>query len=201
MYATQGTIKRQNKFKDRFYSSEETLQEIRDEAEVNSVIDELEKMGVYIYGGLVKFPIISYSAEYTGPDNDMWEIESFPIINGYYVLLFSSEEDVEYYKFRYEYLQEIDTLEELQKKFPIKFNYKNVNFDSSIDRSDPKNEEHHEILNLMAQEYLELEINEEFLKIIGDIVDLPFSFGNQAKEIIPVMKNKIKNEEENEFEE
>jgi hypothetical protein len=198
VHATEGTLKTQKKFANKFYSAEETLQEIRDEAEVNSIIDELEKKGVYVYGGLALYPIISYRADFISHDDSMWEIKSWPYINAYYILVFSSDKEVEYFKFKYEYLQEIDNLEKLNKKFPIKFNFLSGSFDPDFPRSHPENEEHHQILDLLAKEYSKHEFNDEFINIVGDISDLPFTF-TLSSTIIPVKKNKLNDETENEI--
>tara|TARA_Y100001970_G_C14002886_1_gene734335 strand:- start:88 stop:957 length:870 start_codon:yes stop_codon:yes gene_type:complete len=191
--STDATVKRQNKFAKKFYTSEETLQEILDNAEVNDLIDQLNILGVFIFQGLINFPIISYSAEQI--EIDQYKIKSFPYINRYCVFLFTSDKEVDYYKFKYSFLQEIETLEKLNKEFPIKFNYQSKFLTQKLERS-PLNDDHNEILDLLLKEYLKLETNKKFLDIIGDIVDLPFSFMPELNDAIPVMKEKNKNEED-----
>ncbi len=199
MHAIDATLKRQDKFKDKFYSSEEKLQEIKDNAEVNSLIDQLKSLEIFIYGGLLEFPILSYTAQNISHTDNMYEIKSFPLPQRYFVLLFTSEKDVEYYKFKYQLLQEMSTLNELEKKFPIKFNYQSSSF-GPIKYHDPKDEDHNKVLNLLSEEYFKFEPNKEFIKIIGESIELPFNFSSPSTKIIPVTRNKSKNEEENEFE-
>ena len=193
IHSTDATLKRQNKFADKFYTSEETLQEIQDDAEVNDLIDQLNMLGVFIFQGLIHFPIISYSSEQI--EIDQYEIESFPYTNRYCVFLFTSDKEVDYYKFKYSFVQEIETLQKLNKEFPIKFNYQSKFLNQKLERS-PLNDDHNEILNLLSKEYLKLETNEKFINIIGDIVDLPFSFMPGLTDAIPVMKDKSKNKED-----
>jgi hypothetical protein len=200
MHAINATLKRQDKFKDKFYSSEEKLQEIKDNAEVNSLIDQLKFLEIFIYGGLLEFPILNYTVENISHIDNYYEIKSFPFPQRYFVLHFSSKKNIEYYKFKYQFLQEMSTLYELEKKFPIKFNYQSPNF-GPIKFHDPKDEDHNKILNLLSEEYFKLESNKEFIKIVGESIELPFNFSSPSTKIIPVTKNKTKNEEENEFEE
>ena len=199
IHSTDATVKRQNKFADKFYTSEETLQEILDDAKVNDLIDQLNILGVFIFKGLIDFPIISYSAEQTGVDQ--YKIKSFPYTNRYCVFLFTSDKEVDYYKFKYSFVQEIETLEKLNKEFPIKFNYQSKFLNQELERS-PLNDDHNEILNLLSKEYLKLETNEKFLNIIGDVVDLPFTFLPGLTDAIPVMKdkNKYKEDENKDYE-
>ena len=193
IHSTDATLKRQNKFADKFYTSEETLQEILDDAGVNDLIDQLNILGVFIFQGLIDFPIISYSAEQT--EIDQYKIKSFPYTNRYCVFLFTSDKEVDYYKYKYSFVQEIETLEKLNNEFPIRFNYQSKFLNQKLEKS-PLNDDHNEILNLLSKEYLKLETNEKFLNIIGDVVDLPFSFLPGLTDAIPVMKDKSKNKED-----
>lgn len=194
IFSLDGTIKRQKKFSDRFYSAEEQLEEIKDEAKVNSLIDELELLGVNIYTGHIRFPLISYRYNLKNRDDNLYEITSFPWENIYFAVLFTSKnENAEYFKFEYEYTCDYKTLLELERKFPIRFDYINKHLNEEIDETIPNNKPHNEILNNLAEKYLELEFNPDFEKIIPDVVNLPFSFTTYHK-IIPVKKIKVSNE-------
>ena len=200
IFSLDGTMRRQDKFGDRFYSAEEQLEEIKDEAKVNSLIDDLEAFGVNIYTGHIKFPLISYRYDLKSKDDNLYEIKSFPWENIYFAVLFSSKhENVDYFKFEYEYTCDYKTLLELEKKFPIKFDYVNKHINEEIDETVPNNKPHNEILNNLAEKYLELEFNPDFKKIVPDIVSLPFSFTAYQK-IIPVKKNKISDDGEKLYE-
>jgi len=193
VHSLDGTIKRQDKFKDRFYSAEEQLEEIKDEAKVNSLIDDLKIVGINIYAGAIKFPTISYQSTIKSREDNLYEIKSFPWENLFFAILFTpDEENVEYFKFEYEYTYDFKTLLKLEEKFPIKFDYFNKHFEE-IDETKTGNKPHNEILNLIAEKYLELEFNSDFEKIIPDVVGLPFSFTANYK-VTPVKKNKSLNE-------
>ena len=195
IFSLDSTMKRQDKFSDRFYSAEEQLEEIKDEAKVNSLIDDLAAYGVNIYTGHIRFPLISYRYDLKSREDNLYEIRSFPWENIYFAVLFASKyENVDYFKFEYEYTCDYKTLLELEKKFPIKFDYINKHLNEEIAETIPNNKPHNEILNNLAEKYLELEFNPDFEKIVSDVVSLPFSFTTYQK-IIPVKKNKISDEE------
>ena len=186
------THERQEKYKYIFYSPEEQMEQIKDEANINSWLDSLKNKGIKVFAGLITYPIISYEYNCISHEDSLYEITSDPGVNGYFILLFSSiQENVEYFKFQYNEDYDYETLKKLQLKFPIKFQ---ATFDN-IERFNIKNEANNYILNTLANEYVKLKYHKEFGKIIPDVYRLPFSFNSKEK-IIPVLKiKKIKDNE------
>ena len=91
-------------------------------------------------------------------------------MNGYFVLLFSSiKDDIDYYKFHYNIDYDYETLSKLQEKFPIKFEFPI----DDIERFNFKNEANNQMLNTLANKYLELQSNKDFKRIIPDAYLLP----------------------------
>ena len=182
------THERQEKYKNVFYSPDEQLDQIKDEARINSWLDSLKNKGVRVFAGLIEYPIISYTHEYISYEDGLNEISSDPIMNGYFILLFSSiKDDIDYYKFHYNIDYDYETLSKLQDKFPIKFEFPI----DDIEKLNFKNEANNQILNTLANKYLELQSNKEFTSIIPDAYLLPFAF-NAAPKIIGVKKYKVK---------
>jgi hypothetical protein len=189
--AMKATPNREKKFQDRFYSPEEQLAEIKDEARINSLIDSLKSDGIEIFVGVARFPIISYFAKIKNKEDSSYIIRSIPIENMYSIILFSPIEDhVEYFKFNYTNYYNLETLEKLNQKFPANFDYYNKHLEA-LDELNSENKPHNEIVNKLGEHFFKLEFNEEFSKIIPDIDHLNFSF-NPFHEIIPIKKNKIK---------
>ena len=189
------THERQEKYKNVFYSPDEQLDQIKDEARINSWLDSLKNKGVRVFAGLIKYPIISYTYEYISHDDGLNEISSDPIMNGYFVLLFSSiKDDIDYYKFHYNIDYDYETLKNLQTKFPVNFEVPV----QDIEKFNFKNEANNRILNTMANKYLEYASdNKEFEKIIPHVSNLPFSF-NGIVRIVPIKKNKKVIQKDNE---
>ena len=189
------TNERQEKYKNVFYSSDEQLDQIKDEAEINSWLDSLKNHGVKVFAGLIEYPIISYQYEYISHDDGLYEIYSQPAINGYFILLFSPiKDDIDYYKFHYNIDYDYETLKNLQKKFPVNFEFPV----QDIEKFNFKNEANNRILNTMANKYLELASdNKEFEKIIPSVSNLPFSFNGMVK-IVPIKRNKKVIQKDNE---
>lgn len=194
---------REDKYKWKFFSGEEQLEQIKDHANVNTLIDRLDELGISIFTGSMFYPQIQYGLELS--KKQKLEHESYKVTTEakfgelYLIILFSEKSDgVEFFKFKYSDRYTLETYDKLIAKFPHSFEY---HIHLSDDRKlKPGSGYHHDqIINQIAQFYLDLEFNENFKEIIPDVFDLRFSY--LGKEIIEpeyISKKQISENKKNE---
>ena len=184
-------VKRQDEFKDTFYSEDEQLKKILDHGKMNSYIDRLKSIDVFVYVGNLFYNLLSYSKKRLHEKKTIYSITAVPCFLYFSVILFSNEK-VDYFTFKDTPTYDYDTLDKLTKKFPIKFDYDSKG--ENIDKLDvfKFNKKHNkQILNKIAQEYSNLEFNEDFANLVPNIIDLPFSWiGNPKIESFRVKHKK-----------